>query len=49
MKKSTYLSLIIIIFLKQLSFGQSINNWQIKKESEVSKTRLKIDKKKHSE
>ena len=45
MKRITYLSLIIIVFFNQLSFAQSSNNWSIKKESEVSKTRLKIDKK----
>jgi hypothetical protein len=45
MKKYTYLLLIIIIFFNHRSFAQSINNWQVKKESEVSKTRLKIDKK----
>ena len=45
MKKITYLLLVIIIFFDQLSFAQSINNWQSKKGSEVSKTRLKIDRK----
>ncbi len=45
MKKCTYLVLIIIIFFNHRSFAQSINNWQATKESEVSKTRLKIDKK----
>ncbi|NDP27901.1 MAG: T9SS sorting signal type C domain-containing protein [Flavobacterium sp.] len=45
MKKITYLTLFIIVFFNQISIAQSINNWQIKKESEVSKTRLKLDKK----
>jgi hypothetical protein len=45
MKKYTYLLLIIIIFFNHRSFAQSINNWQVTKESEVYKTRLKIDKK----
>lgn len=45
MKKFTYLLLIIILFFNHRSFAQSINNWQATKESEVSKTRLKIDKK----
>ena len=45
MKKYTYLLLIIIIFFNHRSFAQSINNWQTTKESEVSKTRFKIDKK----
>jgi hypothetical protein len=45
MKKYTYLLLIIIIFFNYRSFAQSINNWQVTKESEVYKTRLKIDKK----
>jgi trimeric autotransporter adhesin len=45
MKKYTYFLLIIIIFFNHRSFAQSINNWQVTKESEVYKTRLKIDKK----
>ena len=45
MKKITYLSFFIVVLINQLSIAQSINNWQLKKESEVSKTRLKIDKK----
>ena len=45
MTRITYLLLIIIIFFDQLSFAQSTNNWSVKKESEVSKTRLRIDKK----
>jgi hypothetical protein len=45
MKRIPYLLLIIIIFFNQVSFAQSTNNWSIKKESEVSKTRLKTDKK----
>lgn len=47
MKKITlYLLLLVFVLSNQRSIAQSINNWQIKKESEVSKTRNKINKKK---
>ena len=45
MKRITYLSFFIVVLFNQLSIAQSINNWTAKKETEVSKTRLKIDKK----
>jgi hypothetical protein len=45
MKKITYLMLFIVVFFNQLTTAQSINNWSVKKESEVSKTRLKLDRK----
>lgn len=44
MKKITYLILFFLIF-SNLTFAQSINNWQIKNGSEVSKTRTKIERK----
>ena len=45
MKNLSYLLLFFMIFFNQVSTAQSINNWQLKKGSEVSKTRLQLDKK----
>jgi hypothetical protein len=45
MKKITLIIILLFIGINQTMNSQSINNWQVKKESEVSKTRLKIDKK----
>lgn len=44
MKKFTCLT-VFLLFFTVATFAQSINNWSITKESSVSKTKLKIDKK----
>lgn len=45
MKRITYLSFFIVVLFNQLSTAQSINHWTVKSSSEVSKTRVQIDKK----
>jgi hypothetical protein len=45
MKKSTFLLLFIFTVLNQSFFAQSMNYWLAKKESQVLKTRVRIDKK----
>lgn len=45
MKKVTFLVFILFIVSFNISNAQSINNWRVKKSSETSKSKIKIDRK----